>query len=169
MNILEILLTSLLTVPSPSLSMFLKTFSRGVSSPMNSPKERRPSKSLSIRSKKSDTSSLMIEARIIFFLIPLLCRQSWIQRFLLIFSTFLRLWRQVLVLASLPETINWRYLNTYMEVSHPEVLRTLYHSSLVSLPSPSLSALSNILRIWISLKSVEIFNNHNFCGFFVIL
>ena len=37
------LLTSLLTDPSPSLSMFLKTFSSGVSSPMNSPNERRPS------------------------------------------------------------------------------------------------------------------------------
>ena len=41
-----------------ALSMFLKTFSRGVSSPINSPKERRPSKSRSIRSKKSETSSL---------------------------------------------------------------------------------------------------------------
>ena len=35
--------TSLLTEPSPSLSMFLKTFSSGVSSPINSPNERRPS------------------------------------------------------------------------------------------------------------------------------
>ena len=41
-----------------TLSMLLKTFSRGVSSPMNSPKDRRPSKSRSILSKKSETSFL---------------------------------------------------------------------------------------------------------------
>lgn len=35
-----------------------------------------------------------------------------------------------------------------IEVLHPDELRTLYHSSLVSFPSPSLSALSNIFRIW---------------------
>lgn len=74
---------------------------------MNSPKERRPSKSLSILSKNSDTSSLHQEG----------------------------------VMVTETESC------TYMEVSQPEELSTLCHSSLVSLPSPSLSALSNILRI----------------------
>ena len=36
----------------------------------------------------------------------------------------------------------------HIVVSQPEELRTLYHSSLVSFPSPSLSALSNIFLIW---------------------
>ena len=58
MNFVMYIQTSLVTEPSPSLSMFLNTFSNGVSSPMNSPKESRPSKSLSILSKNSETSSL---------------------------------------------------------------------------------------------------------------
>ena len=46
---------------------------------------------------------------------------------------------------------HWNILITKMAhivVSQPEELRTLYHSSLVSFPSPSLSALSNIFLIW---------------------
>ena len=39
--------------------------------------------------------------------------------------------------------------STYMDVLHPEELRTECHSSLVRLPLPSLSARLNILRIWI--------------------
>ena len=53
--------------------------------------------------------------------------------------------------------LSWKNINqdnfqivdfTDIEVLHPEELRILYHSSLVNLPSPSLSALSNIFRIW---------------------
>ena len=50
--------TCLVTRPSPFLSMFLKSFSMGDSSPMNSSKLNRPSKSRSILSKNSSTSSL---------------------------------------------------------------------------------------------------------------
>ena len=56
----EFLYTCFVTKPSPFLSIFLNNFSIGDSSPINSSKLNRPSKSRSILSKNSSTSSLFI-------------------------------------------------------------------------------------------------------------
>ena len=54
----NVFLTSLVTFPSPSRSIDLKSLSSAVSSPINSSKDSFPSKSLSISIKNFSTSSL---------------------------------------------------------------------------------------------------------------
>ena len=109
-------ITCLVTTPSPFLSIFLNNFSIGDSSPMNSSKLNRPSKSLSILEKKSSTSSL---------------KQNEIQ---------LQVFRRD------SGEIEMKSFKKYIDVGTPELLRTCLHSSGVSFPSLFLSALLNILR-----------------------